>query len=207
MTSAGQSGCARSRGIWSRAASPLAIAALLVALSGLVWATGCDSGSGSDTGEATTSSTSGQGSKSGDIEAHVGAAVDVGDAVVTVRALQATFQPAMPAQRLSEQSPSAPGPGESFFQAYVRVENRGASPIRVDPNDFACAVGNVVVRVEPTRSGPLPRSLLEKTSLDLLLTFKARAGFEPVLIYSPPWYDGTIRISPQPEETTTTKTT
>lgn len=176
----------------------------MVALSCLMWATGCDSGSGEDTGGSTTSSTGSQGSESGDIEGQVSTAVEVGDALVTVRALQATFQPAMPAQRLSEQTPSAPAAGESFFQAYVRVENRGVSPIRVDPNDFACAVGDSVVRIEPTRSGPLSRSLLENTSLDLLLTFKDKAGFEPVLIYSPAWYDGTIRISPQSEETTTT---
>ncbi|MFH0917263.1 MAG: hypothetical protein V1912_12575, partial [bacterium] len=117
---------------------------------------------------------------------------------------QATFQPAMPLQRLSEQTPSAPASGESFYQAYVRVENGGATPIRVDPSDFACAVGDTVARIEPTRSGPLPRSLLENTSLDLLLTFKAKAGFEPVLLYSPPWYDGVVRIGPQAEETTTT---
>jgi hypothetical protein len=195
-------GCSRSVG--SRAAFLLASAALVIAVWGLVWAVGCDSGSKGDAGGSTTSSESSQGAKSGDIEGRVGAAVAVGDAVVTVRALQATFQPAMPAQRLSEQTPSAPGAGESLFQAYVRVENRGATPIRVDPADFACAVGNSVVRIEPTRSGPLPRSLLEHTSLDLLLTFKAQVGFEPVLIYNPPWYDGTIRISPQSEETTST---
>lgn len=182
----------------------MASAVLLAALSCLMWAAGCDSGSGDDTGGSTTSSTAGQASGSGDIEGHLGAAVEVGDALVTVRALQATFQPAMPTQRLSEQTPSAPAAGESFFQAYVRVENRGASPIRVDPNDFACAVGVSVVRIEPTRSGPLPRSLLGGSSLDLLLTFRAKAGFEPVLIYSPPWYDGTIRIGAQSEATTTT---
>jgi hypothetical protein len=191
-------------GARSRTARLLAGAALVVALSCLMWATGCDSGSGADTGESTTSSTGSQESQSGDIEGQVGAAVEVGDAVVTVRALQATFQPAMPTQRLSEQTPTAPAAGESFFQAYVRVENGGTAPIRVDPNDFACAVGVSVVRIEPTRSGPLPRSLLGSTSLDLLLTFKARVGFEPVLIYSPPWYDGTIRIGAQSEETTTT---
>jgi hypothetical protein len=194
-------------GARSRAVLLLAGAALVMALSCLMWAAGCDSGSGAGSGESTTSSTGGQASESGDIEGQVGMAVEVGDAVVTVRALQATFQPAMPTQRLSEQTPAAPAAGESFFQAYVRVENGGASPIRVDPNDFACAVGVSVVRIEPTRSGPLPRSLLGSTSLDLLLTFRARVGFEPVLIYSPPWYDGTVRIGAQSEETTTTTTT
>jgi hypothetical protein len=182
----------------------LAGALLITMMSPLMWAGGCDSGSGGDAGGSTTSSAGSQGPKSGDVEGYVGTALDVGDAVVTVKALQATFQPAMPAQRLSEQTPSAPAAGESFFQAYVRVENRGTSPMRVDPEDFACAVGDSVARIEPTRSGPQARSLLENTSLDLLLTFKAKAGFEPMLIYSPPWYDGTIRIRPGPEETSTT---
>ena len=30
----------------------------------------------------------------------------------------------MPSQRFSQQTPSAPAPGESFYQAYVRVELR-----------------------------------------------------------------------------------
>lgn len=199
MTSAGQAGGGRSRAVLL-----LGSAALIVALSCLPWATGCDSGSAEDTGGLTTSSTGGQGSESGDLEGQVGTAVEMGGALVTVRALQATFQPAMPIQRLSERTPSAPASGESFFQAYVTVENRGATLIRVDASDFACAVGESVVRIEPTRSGPLARSLFKNTSLDLLLTFKAEAGFEPVLIYSPPWYDGTLRISRQSEETTTT---
>ena len=194
----------RAGGAPSRAALLLASAALIVVVPFTIWAIGCDSDAGEDTGESTTSSVGGQGSISGDIEGYVGTAVEVGDALVTVRALQATFQPAMPAQRLSEQTPTAPAAGESFYQAYVRVENRGASPIRVDPNDFACAVGDSVVRIEPTRSGPSSRSQLENTSLDLLLTFKAKVGFKPILIYSPAWYEGTIRIGPQPEEATTT---
>ncbi|MFH0916605.1 MAG: hypothetical protein V1912_09195, partial [bacterium] len=129
VTSADQPGGAR-----SRAAVLLTSAVLIVALSCLAWATGCDSGSGEDTGGSPTSSTAGQGSESGDIEGQAGTAVNVGDALVTVRALQATFQPAMPLQRLSEQTPSAPASGESFYQAYVRVENGGATPIRVDPS-------------------------------------------------------------------------
>ena len=170
----------------------------------LSWATGCDSGSAEPTGGSDTTAVNGRSPESGDIEGRVGAEIEVGDAVVTVRALQATFQPAMPGQRLSEQTPSAPAPGESFYQAYVRVENRAVTPIRVDPNDFACAVGDSVVFIETTRSGPMPRSLLENTSLDLLLTFKAQSGFVPILIYNPPWYQGTIRVSPQAEESTTT---
>lgn len=183
------------------------VIALLVMTSCLMWASACDSGNGESADGSTTSTTSGEGSQSGDIEGRVGMAIKVGEAVVTVRALQATFQPAMPERRLSEQTPVAPAAGESFYQARVRVENKGVSPLRVDAVDFACAVGDAVVNIEPTRSGPLPRSLLKGTSLDLLLTFKAQAGFEPILLYSPPWYDGAVRVSPQSEETTTTDTT
>ena len=186
-----------------RRAIPLVFALLLVT-SCLVWVAGCDSSGGGSADGSTTSSTTGEVSQSGDIEGRVGMAIAVGEAVVTVRALQATFQPAMPEHRLSGQTPTAPASGESFYQAYVRVENKGVSPLRVAADDFECAVGNAVVGIEPTRSGPLPRSLLEGTSLDLLLTFKAQAGFQPVLLYNPPWYDGTVRVSPQSEETTTT---
>jgi hypothetical protein len=185
----------------------LTVIALLVVTSCLMWVSACDSGKGESAGGSTTSTTSGGEPQSGDIEGRVGAAIKVGEAVVTVRALQATFQPAMPEHRLSGQTPTAPAAGESFYQARVRVENKGVSPLRVDAVDFACAVGDAVVNIEPTRSGPLPRSLLKSTSLDLLLTFKAQAGFQPVLLYNPPWYDGTVRVSPQSEETTTTATT
>jgi hypothetical protein len=103
---------------------------------------------------------------------------------------------------VSEQPAPAPSGNESFYQAYVKVENKGSTPLRVDPDDFACAVGNSVVGIEPAWSGPPARSLLSSSSLDLLVTFKAKAGFEPMLLYSPSWYDGTIRVSPASTQTT-----
>jgi hypothetical protein len=106
---------------------------------------------------------------------------------------------------MSEQTPSAPSGDESFYQAYVKIENKGSTPIRVDLEDFACAVGSTVVGVEPTWSGPIARSLLKNSSLDLLVTFKGKAGYEPVLLYSPSWYDGTIRVRNAPVSTTTTE--
>jgi hypothetical protein len=126
----------------------------------------------------------------------VGEEIKVGHALVTVRALQPTFNPVTPERRLSEQDPAAPEGNESFYQAYVKVENDGVTPIRVDAEDFACAVGNSVVGIEPTWSGPPARSLLKSSSIDLLITFKGQAGYEPVLLYSPSWYDGTIRVRP-----------
>jgi len=143
---------------------------------------------------------------SGDREAGIGVAVPMGDAQVTVRALQDAFQPVSPSQKLSDATPVAPAAGESFYQAYVRVENQGQMPLRVDPDDFGCLIGNVMSTIEPTRSGPPARSLIFGTSIDLLLTFRGPAGQDPVLIYSPSWYDGVIAFSSQVETRGTTTT-
>jgi hypothetical protein len=62
-----------------------------------------------------------------------------------------------------------------------------------------------VVGIEDTWSGPAARSLLKNGSLDLLVTFKAQAGYDPVLLYSPSWYVGTIRIRPASAATSTTQ--
>ena len=164
---------------------------------------GCNS---KDSGNGQTTLPSTGGAEVGDMRGVVGADLEVGKAIVTVRALEVAFQPAMPAQRLNDQTPTPPAAGEGFYQAYVRVKNTGTIPLRVDPNDFVCAVGNAVAKIEPTRSGPMPRSLIEGTSLDLLLTFKAPTGYEPMLIYSPPWYDGVITVSPEAETPTTSTT-
>jgi hypothetical protein len=168
-----------------------AIVALLVIASGVVGA-GC--GGGKD-GQA-TGATSVEG-LSGDQVVAIGETITLGSASITVRALQDAFQPVTPAQKMSEESPVAPAAGESFYQAYVRVENRGALPLRVDPEHFACQIGNYVSTIEPTRSGPPARSLIYNTSLDLLLTFRGPAGQDPLLIYNPPWYDGVITFSPK----------
>jgi hypothetical protein len=171
----------------------LLLATLLVA-GFAVWVVACAPDDG--TSDSTSSSTDSASAPSGDIEAAVGEKIKVGPALVTVRALQPTFNPVTPEQRLSEQDPTAPEGNESFYQAYVEVENDGVTPMRVDAEDFACAVGNSVVGIEPTWSGPPARSLLKGSSIDLLITFKAKAGYEPVLLYSPSWYDGTIRVRP-----------
>ena len=179
----------------------LSLAFLLMLSLALFLLTGCESDDGEAVDDATTSSSEGQSAESGDVVAEVGEPVTVGNARVIVNALQETFQPVLPTQRLSEQTPSAPEAGESFYQAYVRVENLATDPVRVDATDFTCLVGNTVVAIEPTRSGPVARSLLKNTSLDLILTFKAEAGFVPELRYNPPWYQGSIRVSPAQEQT------
>lgn len=185
-----------------RLRSPFLLVTVSLAVSLLLWATGCgDDSSGSDS--TTTTEIGGQ--PSGDLEGVVGDAIKVAKAVITVRVLDATFNPVSPEQRMSEQTPSAPDGDESFYQAYVRIQNKGSTPIRVDPKDFACAVGNAVVGMEPTWSGPVARSLLKNSSLDLLVSFKAKAGYEPVLLYSPSWYKGTVRIRNASATTSTEK--
>jgi hypothetical protein len=187
----------RRRSHWS----PLVISLVAAAL--VLWAAACDSGDGQD-GDTTTTTEAG-GQPSGDLEGTVGSPTKVTKAVITVRVLDATFNPVVPEQRMSEQTPSAPSGDESFYQANVKIANKGSTPIRVDPEDFACAVGSTVVGIEPTWSGPIARSLLKNSSLDLLVTFKGKAGYEPVLLYSPSWYDGTIRIRNASVNTITTK--
>lgn len=190
--------------LW-RLAQALSMVILLAGAS-VFWVTACSPDEGGEVDGEVTSSTEHGAIESGDIEGGTQEAIKVGDAVVTVRAFQATFQPAVPEQRLSEQTPTRPDAGETFYQAYVRVQNTEKAPLRVDAEDFACAVGNSVVAIDPTRSGPFARSLLENASLDLVLTFRAQAGYEPRLVYTPPWYDGVITISPETEEATTTTT-
>jgi hypothetical protein len=125
----------------------------------------------------------------------VGSPVSVGNAVITVKSLQAAFQPVSPAQRLSDEALVAPAAGITFYQAYVHIENRGQFPLRVDPEDFVCQIGNVLSTIEPTRSGPQARSIIYGTSLDLLLTFRGATGAEPTLVYNPPWYPTLITFN------------
>jgi hypothetical protein len=160
-------------------------------------------GSQTDSADSTTSSGDAKSVASGDIAGQVGTAIAAAEARVTVSLLEQAFQPTVPVQRLSQDTPILPARGMSLYQAYVTVENRGDKPIRVDPNDFKCQVDGELVAIEPTRSGPEARSLIKNTSLDLILTFIGRSGKQPVLVYMPSWYDGTITISPAAQPTTT----
>lgn len=190
-----------------RLSSRAVIRTLVIAFSaGLLAVAACSPAPGVSTSPDTKTSgsgVSGSGGSSREVRGRVGQDLEVGNAVITVRALQATFQPADPVQRLSGETPVAPAEGESFYQAFVRVLNKGIMPLRVDPLDFSLAVGPRVVTVEPTRSGPAARSLLEGASLDLLLTFKGPVGQPPELLYNPEWYEGTIRVSAGAQATTT----
>ncbi|MGI5940252.1 MAG: hypothetical protein ACOX8V_06150 [Thermoleophilia bacterium] len=169
---------------------------LLAGLLSVLWMAGCGTDSGeAESGEAVVSGGEGE-TASGDVQAEVGQAVKVGDARVTVGVLETTFRPVLPPQRVDEGNPSTPVGGEAFYQAYVRVENLGMVPLRVDPADFTCVFDKRSVGIERTRSGPDARSLLKNASLDLILTFEAPAGLVPELQYSPPWYDGAVRVRP-----------
>jgi hypothetical protein len=168
---------------------------------------GCGSG-GSDDNAGTKPPGS---SVSGNLEGGIGLDVAVGDAVVNVKSFQAAFQPVSPAQKLSDDALVAPAAGVTFYQAYVRIENRSLFPLRVDPQDFLCRIGNTLSLLEPTRSGPAARSIIYGTSIDLVLTFRGVAGTEPILVYSPDWYSGVISFSATtqgqgaaPGQTTTT---
>jgi hypothetical protein len=195
---------------WGRGSRPVRkiglvlLTTLIVSVGSTAVQVGC--GSDDQTGSATTSSGEGGGAESGDVTGYVGAAVAVANARITVSFLEESFQPTVPAQRLSDETPSQPATGQSLYQAFIRVENRAESPIRVDPEEFVCQLGNVLVLVEPTRSGPAARSLLKSTSLDLILTFIGSSGETPVLVYAPEWYDGTIRIAAGNAGASTTST-
>ncbi len=188
------------RGSLVKATRRAAIVMATVALCGLVTSCGQDG-----TGNAAGGGSAGGGSQR-NIEGGIRSPVTVGDAVITVNSLQAAFQPVAPAQRLSDEALVAPAAGVTFYQAYVRVENRGVFPLRVDAEDFVCRIGNTLSMLEPTRSGPVARSLIFGTSLDLVLTFRGAAGAEPILMYSPSWYSGIISFSANAQSQGTTTT-
>jgi hypothetical protein len=175
----------RARDLWLGTAVVVLTAVCILGL------TACASGgAGSGSGSGLSS-----GSSSGNIEGGVNTGVKVGDAVITVKSLQAAFQPVSPAQKLSDEALVAPAAGVTFYQAYVRIENDGQFPLRIDAEDFVCRIGNTISTLELTRSGPAARSIIYGTSIDLVLTFRGATGAEPTLIYTPPWYSGLISFN------------
>ena len=87
-------------------------------------------GSQTDSADSTTSSGDAKSVASGDIAGQVGTAIAAAEARVTVSLLEQAFQPTVPVQRLSQDTPILPARGMSLYQAYVTVENRGDKPIR-----------------------------------------------------------------------------
>ena len=122
-----------SRGIW-----PVLV---FVLVAGILWCVGCSKGDDTGTSGSTSSTTSG-GRQSGDVQGQVGKALTVGVVQITLNALEATLNPSLPSQKMSDQPPVAPGATDSFYQAFLRIENLGDTPVRVDGNDFSCLVGS-----------------------------------------------------------------
>lgn len=195
--------CPGRRSPWLQSRAFWAAALLIVTVLLAAFVVGC--GSKQDDGGTTTSSGKSSDIPSGDIAGKVGTTLSVGDVRITVSLLEESFQPTVPVQRLSDSTPVVPSNGRSLYQAYVRVENRGTTPVRVDPSDLACKIGTTISVIEPTRSGPLARSLLKNASLDLIVTFIGYSGRQPVLLYMPSWYNGTITFKVVAPTTTTTQ--
>jgi len=132
-----------------------------------------------------------QGAVDGRIEAPLGQTVKLGEVSVVVSALAPTSRVAVPGQVVRPGPPLGAAEGR-FFQAYVRVHNAGARPVRVDPWDFSLLTGAGTTPIDPALSGPPSRSLLPGASLDLILAFRAAPDEEPRLRYAAPWFEGEL---------------
>ena len=73
--------------------------------------------------------------------------------------------------------------GESYYQVFARVENKGAGVVRFDPEDFSLDADGVLVGPDPSLTGPGARSLLHGASLNFILTFIGPEGLAPRLVY------------------------
>jgi len=125
------------------------------------------------------------GAKTTAVKVAVGETVKVGDAEAVVTAFTPTEHPALPEQPMDAGRALPAGPGATFHQAFVWIENAGPSVLRVDPRDFVLAVGAGYVFVDPSRTGPDARSLLPGASLDLIVTFRAPSGKDVELRWRP----------------------
>ena len=125
------------------------------------------------------------GAKTTAVKVAVGETVKVGDAEAVVTAFAPTEHPVLPVQPMDARRAAPTGPGATFHQAFVWIENAGPSVFRVDPRDFDLLVGDGYVSVDPSRTGPPARSLLPGASLDLIVTFRAPAGKDADLRWRP----------------------
>ncbi|OPZ77097.1 MAG: hypothetical protein BWY79_01313 [Actinobacteria bacterium ADurb.Bin444] len=154
--------------------------------------TGIVAGCGKGAGGATTVTTGSTGGKPTTQRVRVGEQVAVGDVRVLVPVSTLTATPARPMYPVATVSGVRPGPGETYYQAVVRIENAGQKPVRVDPRDFSAMVGRASAPLDISRSGPEARTLLHGTSLELILTFVVPDGAEPDLVHHPSWLNGTL---------------
>jgi hypothetical protein len=145
---------------------------------------------GSDAGDAAVSG----GQPAHQISVAPGETATAGKVDVMVTAIAPVDEPVLPDQVVDPGDPPALGAKQSFYQAFVRVKNGGDTPVRVDPQDFWLADGDKLVAVDATRSGPAARSLLHGASINVIVTFMARAGLAPQLVYRPGWFDAAILV-------------
>jgi hypothetical protein len=82
--------------------------------------------------------------------------------------------------------------GQVFYQALVRIDNRGSGAVRADPYHFTLIAASAGYSIDPSRSGPIARTLLPGASFDFVLTFRGQEVPEPELLYSPKWFNGTV---------------
>ena len=123
-----------------------------------------------------------------------GETATAGEVEVVVTALAPVDEPVRPDAVVDAGEPPALGDGQSFYQAFVQVKNGGDAPVRIDPREFWLADGDKLVAVDGTRSGPPARSLLHGASINSILTFRARSGLAPQLVYRPGWFDGSVVV-------------
>jgi hypothetical protein len=133
--------------------------------------------------------------QSSHLSAGIGQVVRMDQARVSVTSMAPVAQPARPDVLIAPGESPDLAPGEVFYQARVRLENRGARALRMDPRDFSLVGKGEMISIDPTASGPPARSLLPGTSLDIILTFRAPSDLSPLeLVYDPPWFDGDLRV-------------
>jgi len=122
------------------------------------------------------------------LKIQTGAPLKVGDVLFEVDSFHLVVVPGAPDHTLTEGMAFPLGEGDVFYQARVRIKSRGRLPVRVDPNDFQLVADDERWQVDPGRTGPPPRTLRYRASLDLVVTFRAPVREGASLLYSPAWH-------------------
>ncbi len=103
----------------------------------------------------------------------LGEQVTLGDASLKVAAFTPTAKPVRPAYPLDESVPGPAAAGETYYQAFVVVDNKGPSTFRFDPDDFDLLLDGTPVAPDPVWTGPSARTLLPGASLSATIGFRA----------------------------------
>ena len=127
---------------------PLSLVLLLVLLTaGSVFSAGCFGG---EEGDAAAGKTV----ESGDVQREVGKTAELRKVRVTMTSLGPTVRLALPDLTLARGSVPRLAQGQRYYQARVRVANRSAEPVRVDPQDFLLRGEDGLLAPDPAGSGP-----------------------------------------------------